>query len=173
MTYFLGRICLLRPRGGRFAIFFTFHHFHAPWSFQTSLVTASYLSETFLSILEQISHLQSNFRRFFGENALKIQSKSMCFKLFLLRYWPKTAQVHVFYSKIISTHRTITIRFPTHSMESGQCFQKLQRGHRWRRKFSKGITSREVTWGLPMLWSMNFEISMKFEENGHCSGFSL
>ena len=85
----------------------------------------------------------------------------MSFKLFLLRHWPKTAQARVFYSKIISTRRKITIRFPTHSMEPGQCFQKLQRGHRWRRKFSKGRTSREVTWGLLKLWSMNFEISVE------------
>ena len=96
---------------------------------------------------------------FLVKNDLKIQSKSMCFtgKLFLLRYWPKTAQARIFHSKI--TRRTITIRFPAHSLEPTQCFKKLQRGHRWRRKVSKCRTSREVTWGLPKLWNMKFEIS--------------
>jgi len=60
-------VLAVRPRGCRFAIVCTYHHFHAPKKFQTSLVTASYLPQTFLSIFEQISHLLSNFRRFFGE----------------------------------------------------------------------------------------------------------
>ena len=40
------------------------------------------------------------------------------------------SMAQVFLSKIISTRRTITIRFHTHSLEPGQCFQKLQSGHR-------------------------------------------
>ena len=63
----------------------------------------------------------------------------------------KTAQARVFHSKIISTRRTITIRFPTHSMEPVQCYQKLQRGRRLSRKFSNGRTGREVRQTLLML----------------------
>ena len=73
----------------------------------------------------------------------------------------KTAQARVFHSKITSTRRMITIRFPTHSMEPRQCFQKLQSDHRWRRKFSKGRTSREVGQAWPMFWGINFEISVE------------
>ena len=60
-------------------------------------------------------------------------------------YSTQTAQAQVFHFKIISTRRTIPIHFPRHSLEPRQCFKKLQRGHRWRKKLSKGRTSRKVT----------------------------
>ena len=89
----------------------------------------------------------------------KYSQKACVFKLLLLRHWSKTALARVFLSKIISTRRTITIRFPTHSMEPGECFQKLKRGHRWRRKIFKGKKIREVGQTWLILWDMSFEIS--------------
>ena len=103
----------------------------------------------------------------------KYSQKACVFKLLLLRHWSKTAQVQVFLSKIISTRRTIPICFPTHSMEPVKCFQNLQRGHRWRRKFSKG---KKVGKSLEDCLNSGAWLSKflpQYEENGPGSGFSL
>ena len=51
----------------------------------------------------------------------------------------------------------------TFSPKSG--FQKLQRGHRWRRKFSQTRKSQDFGQALPMLWGMNFEVCAKIWES--------
>ena len=138
----------------------------------------------FLHILWNLGNVFKGYNVVIGdvENFLRAKQvgKSvkhyLCFEAWISKFlWDlkKTAQARVFHFKIISTRRTIPICFPRDSLEPGQCFKKLQRGHRRRRKFSKGRTSREVGWAFSMLWSMNFEISMRFEENCLGSNVSL
>ena len=164
--FFLGQICLLRPRGCRLAFFLHFSSFSRSLKFpnvsRNGLVPSWNFSEHFginFTPPEQFSPF------FWWKMLWKYNQKACVFKLFLLRHWSKTAQARVFHSKIISTRRTITIRFPTHSMEPGKCFKKLQRGHRWRRRFSKGKTSREVTWGLLL-------VVLLLVKRASCSTFS-